>query len=50
MCPVFDNPTSCEIGVVIRFLHDKKMSAVEIHRELCAAVYGENVMCEETVR
>jgi hypothetical protein len=26
------------------------MSAVEIHRELCAVVYGQNVMNEGTVR
>jgi transposase len=49
MCPVIDNPTSCEICSVIRFLHAKNMSAVEIYRELCA-VYGQNVMSEGTVR
>jgi hypothetical protein len=47
MCPVIDNPTSCEIRAVISFLHAKNMSDVEIHRELCA-VYGQNVMSEET--
>jgi hypothetical protein len=36
MCPVIDNPTICVIHAVIRFLHAKNMSAVEIHRELCA--------------
>jgi hypothetical protein len=41
---------SCEIRDVIRFLHAKNMKAVEIHRELCAAVYGQNVMNEGTVR
>jgi hypothetical protein len=50
-CPVIDNPTSCEIrAVVSRFLHDKDMSAAEIHGELCAVVYGQNVMREGTVR
>jgi hypothetical protein len=49
ICPVIDNPTSCEIRAVIRFLHAKCMSAAEIHRELCA-VYGQNVMSEGTVR
>jgi hypothetical protein len=28
----------------------KNMSTTEIHRELCVAVYGQNVMSEETVR
>jgi hypothetical protein len=44
-----DNPASCEIGAVIRFLHAKNISAEEIHRELCG-VYGQNVMSEGTVR
>jgi hypothetical protein len=48
--PSIDNPTSCEIHAVIRFLHAKNMSAEEIHCELCAAVYGQNEMSEETVR
>jgi hypothetical protein len=49
MCPVFDNPTSCKICSVIRFLHAKSMSVAEIHRELRAA-YGQNVVSEGTVR
>jgi hypothetical protein len=49
VCPAIDNPDSCEISAVIRFLHAKKMSAVEIHRELWAA-YGQNVISEGTVR
>jgi transposase len=49
MCPVVDNPGSCEIHAVIRFLHAKIMSTVEIHCELCM-VYGQNIMSEETVR
>jgi hypothetical protein len=48
MCPVIDNPTSCEIHTVICFFHAKNMSAVEIHHELCM-VYGQNVMSEGTV-
>jgi transposase len=35
---------------IIRFLHAKNMSAAEIHHELCAAVYGQNVMSEGSVR
>jgi hypothetical protein len=44
MCPAIDNPVSCKTRVVIHFLHSKIMSAAEIHRELCAAVYGQNIM------
>jgi hypothetical protein len=36
VCPAIDNPASCEIRHIIRFLHSKNMSAEEIHRELCA--------------
>jgi hypothetical protein len=43
MCPVIDNPVSCEICAFIRFLHAKIMSAAEIHGELCA-VYSQNIM------
>jgi hypothetical protein len=50
ICPTIYNHVSCEIRVFIRFLHAESMSAVEIHRELCAAVYGQNVMSEGTVR
>jgi hypothetical protein len=32
------------------FLHAKIMIGAVIHRELCAAVYGQNVMREGTVR
>jgi hypothetical protein len=42
MCPATDNPASCEICAVVRFLHAKNMSAAEIYRELCAAVYIQN--------
>jgi hypothetical protein len=49
MCPVIDNPVSCEICTVIHFLHAKNMSVVEIYRELWV-VYGQNVMCEGTAR
>jgi hypothetical protein len=45
MCPAIDNPGSCEIRAVIRFLRTKNVSAAETRRELCA-VYGQNVMSE----
>jgi hypothetical protein len=44
-----DNPASCEIRAIIRFLHAKNLRAVEIHHELCM-VYGQNGISEETVR
>jgi hypothetical protein len=50
MRPVIDNPASCEIRAFICFLHAKIMSAVEIHCELCTAVYSQNVMSQETIR
>jgi hypothetical protein len=50
MCSATDNPASCKIRAVILFLYAKNMSNEEIHRELCATVYGQNVMSEETVR
>jgi hypothetical protein len=49
VCPVIDNPASCETRVVILFFHAKNTSAAEIHRELCA-VYSQNGMSEGTVR
>jgi hypothetical protein len=49
MCPPIDNPTSCEIRAVIRFLRARNISVAEIHRELFA-VYGQNGVSEGTVR
>jgi hypothetical protein len=45
ICPVIDNPTSCKICALIRFLHAKNIIAVETQCELCA-VYDQNVMSE----
>jgi hypothetical protein len=50
MCPEIDNPASCEIHALIHHPHAKNMSAAEILRELCATVYGQNVMSEGSVR
>jgi hypothetical protein len=47
-CSATDNPTSCEICIVIHFLHVKNMSGAEIYHELCMAVYGQNVMTEQS--
>jgi hypothetical protein len=35
---------------VVHFLHDKDMSAAEIHHDYVHAVYRQNVMSEGTVR
>jgi hypothetical protein len=50
VCLANDNPTSCEIPAAIRFLHAKNMSAEEVNHELCAAIYGQNLMSEGTAR
>jgi hypothetical protein len=44
-----DNPTSCKIHSY-PLLHANNLSAAEIHHELCAAVYGQTVLSEGTVR
>jgi hypothetical protein len=46
MCPATDSPASCEIRAVIRFFYATNTSATGIYRELCAAVYGQNIMIE----
>jgi hypothetical protein len=38
-------PPAVEFTVIL-FLYAENMSAAEIHRELCAMVYGQNVMSE----
>jgi hypothetical protein len=47
MCSSIDSPSNYEIRSIIRFLLAKIMNAVEIHRELCATVYGRNVRVNE---
>jgi transposase len=49
MCLAIDNPVSCEIRAIIRFLHAKNVSVAEIYREL-RTVYDQNKMSEGTVR
>ncbi|GBM15858.1 hypothetical protein AVEN_260133-1 [Araneus ventricosus] len=49
MCAGIENPAKCEVREVIRFLCAKKLSAADIHRELCA-VYRPNIMSEGVVR
>jgi hypothetical protein len=47
LCLTIDSPASSEIRLLIRFLHAKIIHAEENHRELCAAVYGQNAMSEK---
>jgi hypothetical protein len=49
MCPASDNPASCEIRAVVRFLYAKSISAAEIRSELCG-VYCQSAMTEGTAR
>ncbi|GBM27855.1 hypothetical protein AVEN_66406-1 [Araneus ventricosus] len=49
MCSAIENPENCEVRGVIRFLWAKKLSAADIHRELCA-VHLPNIMSEGVVR
>jgi hypothetical protein len=49
ICPAIDNPASCEILAVIRFLLGENATAAEIHREL-SAVYSQNIIRKGTAR
>jgi hypothetical protein len=49
MCPEIDNPACWQIRAVICFLYAKHVNAAETHCEFCA-VYGQNVMSEETLK
>jgi hypothetical protein len=49
MCLAIDNPASCEIRAIIRFLLVRNTRDAEIHSELCA-VYSQSAMREGTVR
>ena len=46
---IIEAPASCEVRVLIRFLHTEGQSAAEIHRRLCR-VYGDKVMSDSCVR
>jgi hypothetical protein len=48
MAVSIQNPTKYEVRAVIRFLHAKRESAAEIHRQL-VSVYGEGVMNRQNV-
>ncbi|GFW06350.1 HTH_48 domain-containing protein [Trichonephila clavipes] len=49
MCAAIENPTSCEVWSVIRFLLAKNLKLKEIYRQVCE-VYGNNVMNESSIR
>src|SRR5215469_6009725 len=49
MCAAINNPASCKVHAVIRFLLARNNNAAEIHRQLCE-VYGPNVMSDSNVR
>jgi hypothetical protein len=48
-CHAIDNPAKCEFCVAFRLVHGKNTSTAEIHHQLCAAAYGQNVMNEAAV-
>jgi hypothetical protein len=47
--PTIDNPASCKICALIRFLQAEIVNSEDIHRDLCA-VYGQNAMNEGNVK
>ena len=49
MCAAINDPASCKVRAVIRFLLTRNNNAAEIHRQLCE-VYGPNVMSDSKVR
>jgi histone-lysine N-methyltransferase SETMAR len=49
MCAAIQNPASCEVRSVIRFLLARNNKPIEIHRQICQ-VYGNDVYSESGVR
>lgn len=49
MSALIENPASCEVRAVIRFLTVKNCKPIEIYRQLCE-VYGDNIITEGGVR
>jgi hypothetical protein len=50
MYPVVDDPASCEFRSVIRFIQAKNFIVAKLHHELRAAVCGQNMLSERTVK
>ncbi|MEL7441188.1 MAG: hypothetical protein AAGJ58_22190, partial [Pseudomonadota bacterium] len=49
MCAAIENPASCEVRGVIRFLLAKNYNPIQIYRQICD-VYGPGTMSEGRVR
>lgn len=49
MCAAIENPASCEVRSVTRFLLAKNLKPIKIYWQLCE-VYGDNAMNESSVR
>lgn len=49
MSVAIENPASCEVRAVIRFLLAKNHKPIEIYRQICD-VYGQGIMSESRVR
>lgn len=49
MCPAIENPASCEVPSVIRFLMAKNFTPIEIYCQI-SEVYGNKVISESGVR
>ncbi|XP_035232632.1 protein GVQW3-like [Stegodyphus dumicola] len=49
MCAAIENPASCEVRSVIRFLLAKNLKPMEIYWQECE-VYGNNIMNETSIR
>ncbi|KAL4104977.1 hypothetical protein QTP88_020252 [Uroleucon formosanum] len=49
MCAAIENPASCEVRSVIRFLLAKNLKPIDIYRQL-REVYGDYLMNESSVR
>jgi len=49
MCAAINNPASCEVRAVFRFLLARNNNAAEIHRQFCE-VYGPNVISDSKIR
>ena len=49
LCNLNQNPAKLTVSVVLRFLHGKKLSSAEIHRQI-TEVYVKNVMSDNEAR
>jgi hypothetical protein len=47
---VVHNTATLEVSAVVRLLHAKNFNSAEVHHEICASVYSQNVINEGPVR